>query len=69
MYKRENKLQTELDFDEFTLPFGGTLDTENRWIQLSSLIPWDEVEETYLRGAVLELRVTQQRICVWPLAL
>ena len=47
MYKRENKLQTELDFGEFTLPFGGKLDKENRWIQLSNLIPWDEVEETY----------------------
>ena len=47
MYKRENKLQMELDFGEFTLPFGGKLDSENRWIQLSKLIPWDEVEETY----------------------
>ena len=47
MYKRENKIQTELNFGEFSLPFGGKLDSENRWIQLSNLIPWDEVEGAY----------------------
>jgi transposase, IS5 family len=46
MYKRENILQTELNFGEYSLPFGGKLDKENRWIQFSKVIPWDEVEET-----------------------
>lgn len=31
----------------FHLPFGGTLDPENRWVLLSALIPWEELEETY----------------------
>lgn len=29
------------------MPFGGTLDQENRWVLFSSFIPWDELEETY----------------------
>lgn len=29
------------------MPFGGTLDPENRWMLLSPLMPWEELEETY----------------------
>lgn len=29
------------------MPFGGTLDPENRWVLFSSLVPWEELEETY----------------------
>ena len=29
------------------MPFGGTLDLDNRWVIFSSLMPWEELEETY----------------------
>jgi hypothetical protein len=29
------------------VPFGGTLDADNRWVIFSSLMPWKELEETY----------------------
>jgi hypothetical protein len=45
MYRTEDKTQRELE--SFYLPFGGKLDSKNRWIQLSRLIPWEEFEEEY----------------------
>jgi hypothetical protein len=48
MYSHRKKtLQTELALFEFKHPFGTTLDPENRWVRLSSLIPWDAFEEEY----------------------
>ncbi len=29
------------------MPFGGTLDSDNRWVVFSTLMPWEELEETY----------------------
>ncbi len=29
------------------MPFGGTLDPENRWVMFASLMPWEGLEETY----------------------
>jgi hypothetical protein len=29
------------------VPFGGTLDPDNRWVVFSALMPWEELEETY----------------------
>jgi len=29
------------------VPFGGTLDPDNRWVFFSSLMPWEELEGTY----------------------
>jgi len=29
------------------VPYGGTLDTDNRWVVFSSLMPWEELEVTY----------------------
>ena len=34
-------------FPGFALPFDGKLDTDNRWIRLARLIPWDRLEELY----------------------
>ena len=45
MYRRQNNGQ--ISIEEFYLPFGGTLDPENRWVQLEELMPWDQLEETY----------------------
>ena len=46
MYQKQNNGQ--LSIDEFHLPFGGKLDPDNRWVLLSELIPWQELEETYV---------------------
>lgn len=47
MYIKESKDQPR--FENFHLPFNGTLDKLNRWVTLSELIPWDEIEEKYCR--------------------
>jgi len=43
MYRREHRDQ--LSFQDFLLPFGGQLSGDNRWIKLTDLIPWDELED------------------------
>jgi IS5 family transposase len=45
MHQRCNNDYVSLE--EFYLPFGGTLDPENRWLQLEELMPQDEPEETH----------------------
>ena len=45
MYQKHNNGQ--LSIEEFHVPFGGTLDPDNRWVLFSSLMPWEELEETY----------------------
>jgi len=45
MYRREHRHQ--LSFEDFFLPFGGKLSGDNRWIKLSELVPWDELEDDY----------------------
>jgi len=34
-------------FEDFYLPFGGKLRSNNRWVILSKQIPWEEIEEEY----------------------
>jgi hypothetical protein len=45
MYQKHHNGQ--LSIEEFHVPFGGTLDPNNRWVVFSSLMPWEELEETY----------------------
>jgi transposase, IS5 family len=45
MYRKETTEQ--IVFHDFILPFGGTLNRNNRWIKLAELIPWEEFEEKY----------------------
>jgi hypothetical protein len=45
MYRRPTPGQ--LSFENFYLPFGGKLSGENRWVKLSQLIPWEELEAQY----------------------
>ena len=45
MYRHEHRDQ--LSFKDFFLPFCGQLSGDNRWIKLSELIPWDELEVDY----------------------
>lgn len=45
MYKQENEKQPQIE--DFYLPFGGYLSEDNRWVIMSKLIPWAEIEEEY----------------------
>lgn len=44
MYKLRTKQQW---LNAFDIPFSGKLDEKNRWVTLSKMIPWDEVENEY----------------------
>jgi len=44
MYKKSERTP---DLPDFALPFEGELDPGNRWVKLSKLIPWDDVETDY----------------------
>lgn len=46
MYRRDNPNQ--LAFEDFYLPFGGKLRSDNRWVILSKQIPWPAVEKEYI---------------------
>ncbi|MCD6321923.1 MAG: IS5 family transposase [Clostridiales bacterium] len=35
---------------EFFLPFSGSLNPQNRWCKLATIIPWAEVEEKYIKN-------------------
>jgi Transposase DDE domain len=37
----------QLSFENFYLPFGGQLSSDNRWVKLSKLIPWETVGANY----------------------
>ena len=45
MYQKHHNGQ--LSIKDLHEPFGGTLDADNRWVLFSSLMPWEELEETY----------------------
>jgi len=46
MYRKSDPNQ--LSFEDFDLPFGGKLSSDNRWVMLSKQIPWVEVEKEYI---------------------
>ena len=45
MYRKDDTNQ--LKFEDFYLPFGGKLRSDNRWVILSKQIPWQQVEQEY----------------------
>jgi len=45
MYRKLHNGQPSIN--DFHVPFGGTLDADKRWVFFSSLMPWEELEETY----------------------
>ena len=45
MYQKKSLEQ--LEFEDFYLPFGGKLRSDNRWIKLAKLIPWEVIENLY----------------------
>ena len=44
MYRHNEE---QLEFEDFDLPFGGRLRSDNRWVRLAKLIPWEKVEKVY----------------------
>lgn len=42
--------QNQLNLELFEHPFDTQLDTENRWVKLATLIPWDELAAVYSRN-------------------
>jgi hypothetical protein len=44
MYRRS--CPSQLSFENFYLPFGGKLSSDNRWVKLAKLIPWEAFEQT-----------------------
>lgn len=45
MYRKDNPHQ--MKFEDFYLPFGGKLCSDNRWVILSQQIPWQQIEVEY----------------------
>ena len=41
--------ERQLSLEGFTLPFGGKLNPENRWVKLGRRIPWDELSKGYYK--------------------
>jgi transposase, IS5 family len=39
--------ERQMSLEGFNLPFGGRLNSENRWVKLSQRIPWDELAKGY----------------------
>ncbi len=48
MYCRND--QDQLSLEEFSLPFGGRLLRDNRWVRLAGLMPWEYIEEIYAQN-------------------
>lgn len=46
MYQRKDT--DRLSFADVFLTFGKRLLSDNRWIKLAELIPWDELEDDYV---------------------
>lgn len=44
MYRKRVK---HPEFEDFVLPFGGRLRSDNRWVVLSKIIPWEYIEHEY----------------------
>ena len=38
------------EFEDFYLPFGGHLKSDNRWVTLAKLIPWKDIEVLYSKN-------------------
>lgn len=45
MYRKQQREQRE--FEDFHLSFGGRLRSDNRWVRLAKMIPWDQIEARY----------------------
>ena len=48
MYHRDDSGQ--LTMEEFFQPFGGRLRKDNRWVCLAGIMPWEYIEEIYVKN-------------------
>ncbi len=48
LYYKED--ENQLGIEEFFLPFGGKLKKDNRWVKTAEIMPWENIEEVYLRS-------------------
>ena len=46
MYRHDNR---QLTFEEFSLPFRGSLNPKNRWVIKANTLPWDFVDKIYIQ--------------------
>jgi len=67
MYRSENRKQQKLE--DFYFPFGGHLNADNRWVVLSKMIPWDEIEKDYERMFSVEGMGLRQNHSEWHLVI
>ena len=42
--------QRQIQFEDFDLPFGGKLRSDNRWVRMAKFIPWEEFERDYCKS-------------------
>ena len=42
------KIESQLKFEDFIFPYG-KLNENNRWVKLSKIIPWDDIESKYAK--------------------
>ena len=45
MYRKDDPNQME--FEDFYLPFGGKIRSDNRWVILSKQMTWEQIEKEY----------------------
>lgn len=45
----QSQYDNQLSFEEFELQFGGRLRSDNRWVRLAKLVPWEKLEKKYAR--------------------
>ena len=58
MYINENSSQMTLE--GFYAPFAERLSSENRWVKLSRKMPWDKIEEEYLKNIDLKNEIEEE---------
>ena len=47
MYRKSIKKSEQKEFENFLLPYGGKLRSDNRWVLLAKEIPWEAIEKKY----------------------
>jgi len=47
MYKFKS---TQLEFEDFALPFNGKLRSDNRWVKMAKFIPWEQFDSLYSKS-------------------
>lgn len=43
----------QVSIEEFFMPFGGKLSKSNRWMRLSGIMPWKQIDNIYVKSMSL----------------